>query len=186
MDSRSSNTPMHSARMHRPEWGTNPRDLEEANVVGNQARIDTTRNNAVPLGPYPVNQGPVSNGSNVQVSEQSIKYGRQHHKDSLYRYIQVTEEDRNKDHYLNPENGKLALLGVQRAVGYQRDPRLTTTWSDPPKLSVLATVWKAYRETAMNTLTWTYNDILRQKAVLDGSLPPSDKLYSPYGTYIID
>ncbi|KAI3331629.1 hypothetical protein HD806DRAFT_165665 [Xylariaceae sp. AK1471] len=108
---------------------------------------------------------------------------RQDHKDSLNRYIQVEDREKDMDHYLNPEDGKLALLRVQCAENYHRDPGLVTTWSSPLELHPLVHAWKAFRESPKSILTWTYNDRLRERSILDGSLSSSRKPYNPSDLY---
>ncbi|KAJ3564391.1 hypothetical protein NPX13_g7864 [Xylaria arbuscula] len=97
--------------------------------------------------------------------------GRQDHKDSLNRYVQIQDTDKYKDHYLNPDDGKLVLLRVQCAKDYSRDETLVTTWDDPIKPRPLVYAWKALRKSPKKILTWTYNDRLREKGVSEGSLP---------------
>ncbi|KAI0424597.1 hypothetical protein F5Y09DRAFT_323956 [Xylaria sp. FL1042] len=133
------------------------RELEEGNVVGNGAQRE--------LHSEPKHQPGM------------IASGRQDHKDSLNRYVRVASTEKYKDHFLNPEDGKLLLLRVQCAEDYHRSPTLITTWSDPLKRHPVVRGWKGFREFPRNILTWTYNDWLRQKSVLDGSLP---KLGTPY------
>ncbi|KAI1368395.1 hypothetical protein F5Y08DRAFT_355072 [Xylaria arbuscula] len=99
--------------------------------------------------------------------------GRQDHKDSLNRYVQIQDTDKYKDHYLNPDDGKLVLLRVQCAKGYSRGPALVTTWDDPIKPHSLVYAWKAFRKSPKKVLIWTYNDRLREKSVSEGSLPES-------------
>lgn len=115
-----------------------------------------------------------------------VASNRQDHKDSLNRYVQVGDRERGKDHYLNPEDGKLVLLRVQCAENYRRDPSLITTWSDPLECHPLVRAWKAFRESPQSVLTWTYNDWLQNRSTSDSSLPRSKKPYNPHGRRIID
>ncbi|KAI0406826.1 hypothetical protein F4802DRAFT_77668 [Xylaria palmicola] len=105
--------------------------------------------------------------------------GRQDHKDSLNRYIRVQASLKDKDHYLSPEDGKLVLLRVQCVKDHRRDQGLATTWIDPLDRHLLARAWKGFRESPRSILTWTYNDLLREKSVREGALPPSTTPYNP-------
>ncbi|KAJ2998825.1 hypothetical protein NUW58_g209 [Xylaria curta] len=109
--------------------------------------------------------------------------GKQDHKDSLNRYVQVKEGDKDKDHYLNPDDGKLVLLRVQCARDYHRDPNLVITWDDPLKLHPLVEGLKAFKEAPRSILTWTFNDMLRERSVLEGALYPSKEPYKSSDLY---
>jgi len=116
----------------------------------------------------------------------SAQGNKQDHKDSLNRYIRVEDTEKDKDYYLNPEDGKLVLLRVQCVKNYVRPQNLATTWSDPLEPEPLVHAWNAYRESPMRILTWTYNDRLREKSILDGSISSSATTYNPSGKYIGD
>ncbi len=111
---------------------------------------------------------------------------RQDHKDSLNRYVRVEGREMDKDHYLNPEDGKLVLLRVQCAKNYVRPQNLATTWSDPLEPNPLARAWKAFRESPRRILTWTYSDRLRARSVVDGSINSPAATYNPSGEYTKD
>jgi len=110
--------------------------------------------------------------------------GKQDHKDSLNRYACVTGPNHDKDHFLNPENGKLELLRVQRAWGYSRPSSLgaQTPWSDPKPLSPLKDVWKRIRQTPMDILTWTYGNKLKAEATREGAITWSFPAANDAGT----
>lgn len=98
--------------------------------------------------------------------------GRQDHKDSLNRYRCITSPDGDKDHFLNPENGKLELLRVQQAQGSSRPPDLEarTPWSGLESRNALQEAWKMIQRVPLAVLTWTYGNRLTAEAVRDGAL----------------
>lgn len=152
-----------SAQMNRSEPEINARELEEGNIAESRAHLAQKPND----------------GS----QHNEVAGGRQDHKDSLNRYVLVGEADRYKDHYLNPDDGKLVLLRVQFAKNHNRDPSLISTWDIPLEPRLLAYVWKAFRQLPRKVLTWTYNDRLREKSVSEGSLPESGTSYDRSGKY---
>lgn len=95
----------------------------------------------------------------------------QDHKDSLNRYCCITDPNRDKDHFLNPENGKLELLRVQQVQG-SRLPELQakTPWSRPKSLNALQTAWREIQRTPLAVLAWVYGNKLTAEAVRDGAL----------------
>ncbi|KAI1351200.1 hypothetical protein F5Y01DRAFT_315056 [Xylaria sp. FL0043] len=143
--------------MSQPGRDTDVWELEEGNIAESPAQEDKDR-------------------ELERLSDKALG-GRQDHKDSLNRYVRIASTEKNKDHFLNPGDGKLVLLRVQCAKNYHRNPSLITTWSDPPQPHPLPQAWKEFRDLPRNILTWTFNDLLREKSVLDGSLP---KLGTPY------
>ncbi|KAJ8124371.1 hypothetical protein O1611_g9269 [Lasiodiplodia mahajangana] len=108
---------------------------------------------------------------------------RQDHKDSLNRYVQVEEKEKDKDHYLNPDDGKLMPLRVQRVNDYRRDPSLLTTWSDPLELNPFVQAWKSFRESPWSILTWTYKNQVRERGFLEGSLSQRGTPYNRNDIY---
>jgi hypothetical protein len=87
----------------------------------------------------------------------------QDHKDGLNRYTKIDAQNANKDHYLCPDDGKLCLLDVQRAPGYERPAHPEISWSDPPEKNIFKSGWQWFQSVPKQTLTWTYNDWVKHK-----------------------
>jgi hypothetical protein len=104
-----------------------------------------------------------------QVPSVSMAGGLQDHKDSLNRYTRVSDRNRGNDHYLQPEDGKLGLLRVQRAPGYSRHAGLRTTWMDPEEPGPFKLFWTWLQDTPRNVVTWTYDDWLKSKSQENGA-----------------
>jgi hypothetical protein len=58
---------------------------------------------------------------------------RRDHKDSLNRYLMIKGDDQGKDHYVQPDDGKLVVLRVQKAQKplYPLPTGIPTTWELP-------------------------------------------------------
>ncbi|KAI1123802.1 hypothetical protein F5Y10DRAFT_251074 [Nemania abortiva] len=154
----------------------------DGNVTENGAYSEQYGDHIVQIGHTSLAEGAEQNyahGRNPELGQAN----RQDHKDSLNRYVLVEDKEKDKDHYLNPDDGKLVLLRVQRTEEYRREPGITTTWSDPLEPNPFVHSWKAFREVPWNILTWTYGSRLRERSVREGSLSPSRGPHNPSDIY---
>lgn len=94
----------------------------------------------------------------------SEKVPRKHdHKDGLHRYAIVDDQNRDKDHYLQADDGKLQVLRVQEVPNHRVQEGLTTLWERPEDVNPLKSMWRGFRNSPRHIITWTFNDSLKGK-----------------------
>lgn len=90
---------------------------------------------------------------------------RYDHKDGLQRYTNVEFVYKNKDHFLQPDNGKLEILRVQIAPTSKLSTHQSLPWERPLEDSQFKSLWKAFRNSPRSIIRWTYDDFLKCKRV---------------------
>lgn len=90
------------------------------------------------------------------------QYKPRDYKDAVGRYSDVNEEWKTRDHCIDPEDGRLAILRVQHAKGNAApNPRhLPTPWERPLEPSTAQRWWRRLRNASTEILLWTYADAL--------------------------
>jgi len=78
---------------------------------------------------------------------------RPHHKDGLHRYTTVKDEDKDKDHYLQADDGKLEVLRVQKAPNNNFSNNLKTTWGEPEEVNLIKSLWRGFRNSPRSITT---------------------------------
>lgn len=84
-----------------------------------------------------------------------------HHKDGLHRYADAKPGFKDKDHFLQPDDGKLEVLRVQVAPNNRLSMSLNTTWERPEVENSFKSLWRGFRNAARNTVTWTFNESIK-------------------------
>lgn len=85
------------------------------------------------------------------------------HKDGLQRYADAKPEFRNKDHFLQAEDGKLQVLRVQLAPNHRSSNNMATTWERPKQPNMIKVLWRGFRNAPRDIVRWTFNDSLKCK-----------------------
>lgn len=95
-----------------------------------------------------------------------------YHKDSLNRYVFLGSS--NQDHYLQPSDGKLALLNVQMA------PKKHSLYLPlPPRTGIETRTWQTFyfwgqggiRDIPVSILKWTYQESVENEHSGNNLLP---------------
>lgn len=100
---------------------------------------------------------------NLSARDGPTKSKLHHHKDGLHRYADAKPEFKNKDHFLQADDGKLEVLRVQVAPNNRFSKSLKTTWERPEVENPFKALWRGFRNAPRDIVTWTFNDSLKCK-----------------------
>ncbi|CZR69076.1 uncharacterized protein PAC_18977 [Phialocephala subalpina] len=117
-----------------------------------------TKSEHTAIGSY-LEEGQVS--PNLTAINSPSKSKLHQHKDGLHRYADAKPEHRNKDHFLQADDGKLEVLRVQLAPNNRTSQNLKTTWERPKVENQFKVLWRGFRDAPRDIVTWAYNDSLK-------------------------